>query len=97
MLANIKRAIWDHETVLIAGGEFGREELQHLLRHAQIGAAVEQVCKDLRHGCEVILSLEKDAGTVVLIDHDGNEHNIEGGDSFAQDILDAINTARALP
>jgi hypothetical protein len=97
MIQNIKQAIWDKETILVGGGEFGTADLRQLLRQARLGSAIEMVCKDLRPGCEVIISLEKDAGTVVLIDYDGNEHDIEGGDTFAQDIENAITAAGCLP
>ena len=39
-----------------------------------IGKAIERACMDLPDGTEISVSLEKDAGTVTLIDQDGNEY-----------------------
>lgn len=38
-----------------------------------IGKAIERACVDLPVGAEIILSLEKDAGTVTLTDEEGDE------------------------
>lgn len=97
MIANIQKAIWDKEVVTIGGGQFSGEELRLLVRQARTGAAIERVCAELRVGCEVIISLEKDAGTVVLIDFDGNEHDIECDQGFDATINLAVSVARALP
>ena len=96
MNANIQKAIWDREVVSIGGGQFSGEELRLLLRHAKLGQAVERASRDLPLGFELIVSLEKDAGTIVLIDPDGNEYDIEGSDNFSDDIQHAITTARCL-
>ena len=39
----------------------------------EIGKAIERACVDLPVGAEIILSLEKDAGTVTLTDEEGDE------------------------
>ena len=51
-------------------------------RHAAIGKAIERACMDLPDGTEISVSLEKDAGTVTLIDaamaaHARNKKGIE--------------------
>lgn len=97
MIANIQSAIWNREVVTIGGGQFSGEELRLLLRQAKIGQAIELICKELPFGCEVIASLERGAGSVTLIDADGNEHDIEADGPFDQALLEAVKTAKALP
>lgn len=97
MNANIQKAIWDNETVTIGGGQFNGEELAVLLNYAKIGQAVEMACRDLPVGFEIVISLEKNAGAVALIDPDGNEYDIEGDGPFSDTIRHAITTARSLP
>lgn len=61
-----------------------------------IGKAIERACMDLPGGTEIIVSLEKDAGTVTLIDQDGNEHeNFSTDYGFAGVMNEAIDTALA--
>ena len=65
-------------------------------RHAAIGKAIERACMDLPDGTEISVSLEKDAGTVTLIDQDGNEHeNFSCDYGFAGVLNEAIDTAIA--
>ena len=65
-------------------------------RHAAIGKAIERACADLPEETEIIVSLEKDAGTVTLIDQDGNEHEKFSTDyGFAGVLDEAIDTAIA--
>ena len=65
-------------------------------RHAAIGKAIERACADLPEETEIIVSLEKDAGTVTLIDQDGNEHeNFSTDYGFAGVLNEAIDTAIA--
>ena len=65
-------------------------------RHAAIGKAIERACADLPDGTEISVSLEKDAGTVTLIDQDGNEHeNFSTDYGFAGVLNEAIDTAIA--
>lgn len=63
-------------------------------RHAAIGKAIERACADLPEETEIIVSLEKDAGTVTLIDQDGNEHeNFSTDCGFAGVLNEAIGAA----
>ena len=65
-------------------------------RHATIGKAIERACMDLPDGTEISVSLEKDAGTVTLIDQDGNEHtNFSTDCGFAGVLNEAIDAAMA--
>lgn len=65
-------------------------------RHAAIGKAIERACMDLPDGTEISVSLEKDAGTVTLIDRDGNEHeNFCTDYGFAGVLNEAIDAALA--
>ena len=61
-----------------------------------IGKAIERACADLPEETEIIVSLEKDAGTVTLIDQDGNEHeNFSTDYGFAGVLNEAIDAAMA--
>ena len=63
-------------------------------RQAGIGKAIERACMDLPDGTEISVSLEKDAGTVTLIDQDGNEHtNFSTDCGFAGVLNEAIDAA----
>ena len=65
-------------------------------RHAAIGKAIELACRDLPDGTEISVSLEKGAGTVTLIDQDGNEHeNFSTDYGFAGVLNEAIDAAIA--
>ena len=65
-------------------------------RHAAIGKAIERACADLPDGTEISVSLEKDAGTVTLIDQDGNEYeNFSCDYGFAGVLNEAIDAAMA--
>ena len=65
-------------------------------RRAAIGKAIERACMDLPDGTEISVSLEKDAGTVTLIDQDGNEHtNFSTDCGFAGVLNEAIDAAIA--
>ena len=65
-------------------------------RHAAIGKAIERACADLPEETEIIVSLEKDAGTVTMIDQDGNEHeNFSCDYGFAGVLNEAIDAAMA--
>ena len=61
-----------------------------------IGKAIERACADLPEETQIIVSLEKDAGTVTLIDQDGNEHeNFSTDYGFAGVLNEAIDAAIA--
>lgn len=61
-----------------------------------IGKAIERASADLPEETEIIVSLEKDAGTVTLIDQDGNEHeNFSTDYGFAGVLNEAIDAALA--
>lgn len=66
-------------------------------RQLDIGKAIERACIDLPQGAELIVSLEKDAGTVALFDSNGNEfdHFNEDCETFAERINMAIDGAIA--
>ena len=65
-------------------------------RHAAIGKAIERACMDLPDGTEISVALEKDAGTVTLIDQDGNEYeNFSCDYGFAGVLNEAIDAAMA--
>ena len=65
-------------------------------RHAAIGKAIERACADLPEETEIIVSLEKDAGTVTMLDQDGNEHeNFSCDYGFAGVLNEAIDAALA--
>ena len=65
-------------------------------RWMEIGKAIERACADLPEETEIIVSLEKDAGTVTLIDQDGNEHeNFSTDYGFAGVLNEAIDAAIA--
>ena len=65
-------------------------------RQAGIGKAIERACMDLPDGTEISVSLEKDAGTVTLIDQDGNEYeNFSCDYGFAGVLNEAIDAAMA--
>ena len=61
-----------------------------------IGKAIERASADLPKETEIIVSLEKDAGTVTLIDQDGNEHeNFSCDYGFSGVLNEAIDAAIA--
>lgn len=66
-------------------------------RQLEIGSAIERACIDLPMGTELIVSLEKGAGTVTLFDSNGNEfdHFQEDHETFAERIHAAIDGAIA--
>lgn len=97
MIANIQSAIWNREVVTIGGGQFSGEELRLLLRQAKIGQALEKVCGELPEDCEVVLSMERGAASVHLIDKDGNEHNIITEHGLADELDQAVELAKRLP
>lgn len=59
----------------------------------QQGLDIERACIDLPQGTELVVSLEKDAGTVTLFDSNGNEfdHFNEDCETFAERINTAID------
>lgn len=65
-------------------------------RQLDIGKAIERACQALPEETEIIVSLEKGAGTVTLIDQDGYENeNFSTVYGFAGALNDAIDTAIA--
>ena len=77
-------------------GPQAQEDAQDTDRWMGIGKAIERACADLPEETEIIVSLEKDAGTVTLIDQDGNEHeNFSTDYGFAGVLNEAIDTAIA--
>lgn len=85
-------AVFDHAATQPAAQGLDAETQ----RHAAIGKAIERACMDLPDGTEISVSLEKDAGTVTLIDQDGNEHeNFSCDYGFAGVLNEAIDAAIA--
>lgn len=77
-----------------------RDELLAWKHHngffAKIGKAVELACRDLPEGFDILLGLEKGAGTVRLYLADSDAHINELGDGdVADQIYNAINIAQA--
>lgn len=65
-------------------------------RWMEIGKAIERACIDLPDSTEIVISLERDAGTVTMFDPDGNEHDqFSHEDGFAGVVNAAIEAARA--
>lgn len=71
-------------------------DARDVARWMGIGKAIERACMDLPDGTEISVSLEKGAGTVTLIDQDGNEHeNFPHDYGFAGVLNEAIDAALA--
>lgn len=65
-------------------------------RHLAIGKAIERAAIDMPEGTELLIELEKGAGTVTIIDRDGNEHqNFDHEGGFAGVVNGAIDAAIA--
>lgn len=56
--------------------------------------AIEQAAKDLPDGWEIVIAVERHAGTVTLIDPEGDEHQVANGEGVADDVLTAIEMAK---
>ena len=77
-------------------GPQAQADARDVERWMGIGKAIERACMDLPDGTEISVSLEKDAGTVTLIDQDGNEHtNFSTDCGFAGVLNEAIDAAIA--
>ena len=65
-------------------------------RWMEIGKAIERACIDQPDSTEIVISLERDAGTVTMFDPDGNEHDqFSHEDGFAGVVNAAIDAAIA--
>ena len=65
-------------------------------RWMEIGKAIERACIDLPDSTEIVISLERNAGTVTMFDPDGNEHDqFSHEDGFAGVVNAAIEAASA--
>ena len=65
-------------------------------RWMEIGKAIERACIDQPDSTEIVISLERDAGTVTMFDPDGNEHDqFSHEDGFAGVVNAAIEAAIA--
>lgn len=63
-------------------------------RWMEIGKAIERACIDLPDSTEIVISLERNAGTVTMFDPDGNEHDqFSHEDGFAGVVNAAIEAA----
>lgn len=81
---------------MLSTGVQAQADAQDTDRWMGIGKAIERACMDLPDGTEISVSLEKDAGTVTLIDQDGNEHeNFSCDYGFAGVLNEAIDVAIA--
>jgi len=58
-----------------------------------IGRQINRAARDLPMWFGIVISIEKDAGDVVMTDPDGNEFGNFEGDSFAWQISKAIDAA----
>lgn len=89
--------LWDKaiDAAIAAQATQGLEQDEQ--RQLEIGSAIERACIDLPIGTELIVSLEKGAGTVTLFDSNGNEfdHFQEDHETFAERIHAAIDGAIA--
>lgn len=84
----------DLEKILLAATHPTQQGLEPVeQRQLDIGKAIERACIDLPQGTELVVSLEKDAGTVTLFDSNGNEfdHFNEDCETFAERINTAID------
>ena len=97
MIANIQSAIWNRQVVTIGGGQFSGEELRLLLRQAKIGQALVKVCGELPEDCEVVLSLERGAASVHLIDANGEEHDLTTEHGLDDALDQAVELAKRPP
>lgn len=58
--------------------------------------AIERACIDQPESTEIVISLERDAGTVTMFDPDGNEHDqFSHEDGLAGVVNEAIDAAIA--
>lgn len=65
-------------------------------RDQAIGRAVQRACADLPEGCEIVIHLEKGAGTVYMTDWDGNEYDhFQSDEGFGDVINQAVDGAIA--
>lgn len=64
-------------------------------KDAKVGAACNRACIELPPHYEVVISLEKDAGTVHWFDADGNEHSAYADGGFDESINAATDAAIA--
>lgn len=65
-------------------------------RWMEIGKAIERACIDQPESTEIVISLERDAGTVTMFDPDGNEHDqFSHEDGLAGVVNEAIDAAIA--
>ena len=91
----IDTAKWNAVSALV-GATTQAAAARDVARWMGIGEAIERACMDLPDGTEISVSLEKDAGTVTLIDQDGNEHeNFSTDCGFAGVLNEAIDAALA--
>ena len=58
------------------------------------GRELDRACLELPPGWEIRIDLERNAGTVYVIDPDGNESMMESGELFSDQIGAAIDSAR---
>ena len=97
-LADLKPYVYQAARALLAGvsAPAAVADALDVERWMGIGKAIERACADLPEETEIIVSLEKDAGTVTLIDQDGNEHeNFSTDYGFAGVLNEAIDAALA--
>lgn len=84
-------ALWDSAPQAQADARDAEQE-----RWVEIGKAIERACIDQPDSTEIVISLERDAGTVTMFDPDGNEHDqFSHEDGFAGVVNAAIEAAIA--
>lgn len=57
-------------------------------------SVVEQAAGELPEDWQIVITVEREAATVALIDPDGDEHQVANGEGVADDVLTAIEMAK---
>lgn len=84
-------AAWNRRAPASSEQQAARQDEE---RDQEIGRAVQRACADLPEGCEVVIHLEKGAGTVYMTDWDGNEYDhFQSDDGFGDVINQAVDGA----
>lgn len=95
-LTDLKPCVYQAARALLAAGGQAQADARDAERWMEMGKAIERACADLPEETEIIVSLENGAGTVTLIERDGNEHeNFSADYGFAGVLNEAIDAAIA--
>jgi hypothetical protein len=64
------------------------------LNDAKLGSAIDDACSKLPDGFEILISLERGSGVVILVDAEGDELVLGGNDgTIADEIQEALQYA----